>query len=104
MAKRKVIWSTESSLDMIDIMLYYNNRNKSKNYSSKLYKSINATLKTLDFSVTLPKKTSDKKLFYFSYNHIFTGFDIQENTLIVQLVIDERRNPELIEKLLNFIK
>jgi hypothetical protein len=104
MAKRKVIWSTNSSLDMIAIMEFYNNKNKSKIYSSRLYKEINLKLKTLDFSVALPKKTSDKKLFYFSHNHIFIGFDIQDNTLIAQLVIDDRRNPELIEKLLNFIE
>ena len=66
MAKRKVIWSADSSLDMIEIMEFYNNKNKSKTYSSKLYKEINLKLKTLNFSVALPKKTSDKKLFYFS--------------------------------------
>ena len=104
MAKRKVIWSTNSTLDMIEIMEFYNNKNKSKIYSSRLYKEINLKLKTLDFSISLPKKTSDKKLFYFSHNHIFIGFDIQDNTLIAQLVIDDRRNPELIEKLLNFIE
>lgn len=104
MAKRKVIWSADSSLDMIEIMEFYNNKNKSKIYCSRLYKQINLKLKTLVFSVALPKKTSDKKLFYFSYNHIFTGFDIQDNTLIVQLVIDDRRNPGLIDKLLSIIE
>lgn len=56
MAKRKVIWSPDSSLDMIEIMEFYNNKNKSKIYSSRLYKEINLKLKTLDFSVALPKK------------------------------------------------
>jgi hypothetical protein len=101
MGKRKVIWLTDSSLDMLDIMQYYTNRNKSKRYSSKLYKEIQLTLKTLNFSIALPKKTSDKKLFYFTHNHIFVGFDIKDNDLIVQFVIDERRNPEMIKKLMN---
>lgn len=56
MAKRKVIWSLESSMDMIDIMNYYNHRNKSKIYSSKLYRDILHKLKTLDFSIVFPKK------------------------------------------------
>ena len=103
MAKRKVIWSSDSSLDMIDIMQYYTNRNKSKKYSSKLYKEIQLTLQTLDFSITLPQKTSDKKLFYFTHNHIFIGFEIQENILIVHLVIDDRRNSEIIKKLLKAV-
>jgi toxin YoeB len=103
MAKRKVIWSTDSSLDMIDIMQYYTNRNKSKKYSSKLYKEIQLILKTLDFSIALPQKTSDKKLFYFTHHHIFIGFEIQDNILIVHLVIDDRRNPEIIKKLLKAV-
>lgn len=76
MAKRKVIWSADSSMDMIEIMDFYNNRNKSKEYSRKLYKNIQDKLKTLDFSIALPQKTSDKKLFYFTLKHIFIGFDI----------------------------
>ena len=100
MAKRKVIWSLESSMDMIDIMNYYNHRNKSKIYSSKLYRDILHKLKTLDFSIIFPKKTSDNKLYYFTHNHIFIGFDIIENTLKIQIVVDERRNPELINRLL----
>ena len=103
MAKRKIIWSTDSSFDMVAIMQYYTNRNKSKRYSLKLYKEIQLTLKTLDFSIALPKKTSDKKLYYFTHNHIFVGFDIKDNNLIVQLIIDERRNPETVKRLLNTI-
>lgn len=101
MAKRIVNWSLEASMDMIEIIEFYNNRNKSKTFSAKLYKGIQLKLKKLDFSIAYPKKTSDKKLFYFTYNHILVGFDIVENTLKVQLVIDERRNPKLIGKLIS---
>ncbi|SHG89733.1 hypothetical protein SAMN05444372_111103 [Flavobacterium micromati] len=102
MAKRKVIWSTHSSMDMVEIMNYYTHRNKSKDYSQKLYNSIQFKLKTLDFSVALPQKTSDNKLFYFTIKHIFIGFDCNNNNnLNVLLVIDDRRNPELIKKMLN---
>lgn len=104
MGKRKIIWSTGSSLDMFEIMDYYANRNKSKEYSLRLYSEIQLMLKTLDFSVTLPQKTSDSKLFYFTHNHIFIGFEIQDNTVIVQLVIDDRRNPQTIGMLLRKIE
>ncbi|MCL6461447.1 MAG: hypothetical protein I4O51_06210 [Flavobacterium micromati] len=103
MAKRKVIWSTHSSMDMVEIMNYYTDRNKSKDYSQKLYNSIQFKLKTLDFSVALPQKTSDNKLFYFTIKHIFIGFDCNNNNLNVLLVIDDRRNPELIKKILTTI-
>jgi hypothetical protein len=89
-------------MDMVEIMNYYTHRNKSKDYSQKLYNSIQFKLKTLDFSVALPQKTSDNKLFYFTIKHIFIGFDCNNNNnLNVLLVIDDRRNPELIKKMLN---
>jgi hypothetical protein len=100
MGKKKVIWSAQSSFDMLEIMQYYTKRNKSKIYSSKLYKEIQSKLQSLEFSVSYPQKTSDTKLFYFTHNHIFIGFDILGENLKVQLVIDERRNPQLINKLL----
>ena len=104
MAKRKIIWSTQASMDMVEIMNYYTQRNKSNQYSHKLYKSIQLKLKTLDFSIALPQTTSDKKLFYFTYNHIFIGFDIHTNDLDILLVIDERRNPDLKNRILNTMK
>ncbi len=103
MAKRKVIWSADSSMDMIEIMDFYNSRNKSKEYSRKLYRNIQEKLKTLDFSIALPQKTSDKKLFYFTLKHIFIGFDIIGNDFNVLIVIDDRRNPQLIKKIITSI-
>lgn len=78
-------------MDMVEIMDYYNQRNKSKDYSQKLYKSIQLKLKTFDFSIALPQKTSDNKLFYFTLNHIFIGFDSNDNDLNVLVVIDDRK-------------
>ena len=103
MAKRKIVWSADSSNDLYEIMDFYNNRNKSKTYSQKLYKNIQHKLKTLDFSIALPQKTSDKKLFYFTVKHIFVGFDIVDNDFNVVLVIDDRRNPKLIKKMITSI-
>lgn len=104
MAKRTVEWSKEALMDLIEIMNYYIKRNKSKTYSQKLNRDIRLKLKTIDFTVALPQKTSVENLFYFTHNHISVCFEIANNSLKVQLVIDDRRSPELIEKLLNFIE
>ena len=101
MVKRKVIWSDDAIEEMFEIMKYYIFRNKSKTYSNKLYKDIKLILKTLDFSITFPRKTSDKKLFYIIHNHILVGFDIVDNDLFVQLVSDERRNPDFLSQFLS---
>ena len=104
MAKRKVEWSKGAVGDLLEILHFYIKRNKSKTYSQKLNADIRFKLKTLDFSVALPQKTSVENLFYFTQNHISVCFEITHNNLKVQLVIDDRRSPELIDKLLNFIE
>ena len=100
MVKRKIIWLSTAVLDMLDIMLYYIERNKSKEYSTSLYRGISKNLKTLNFSITLPQKTSVDDLFYFTHNHISVFFTMQElNIIVVKFIIDERRNPVELRKL-----
>ena len=85
---------------MLDIMFYYIEWNKSKEYSTSLYRGINKKLKTLNFSITLPQKTSVIDLFYFTHNHISVFFTIQElNEIVVKFVIDDRRNPAELQTL-----
>jgi hypothetical protein len=103
MAKRRVDWSRAALMDLVEIINYYNNRNKNKIYSKKLNSEIRYKLKTIDFTVALPQKTFIENLFYFNHNHIFVCFEILDNDLRVQLIIDERRNPETIKKLLSTI-
>lgn len=103
MAKRRVDWSRDALMDLVEIINYYNNRNKSKIYSNNLNREIKYKLKTIDFTVALPQKTVIEKLFYFTHNHIFVCFEILDNDLRVQLIIDERRNPETIKKLLSTV-
>ena len=104
MAKRTVEWSKDALIDLMEILNYYIKRNKSKTYSQKLNREIRFKLKTIDYTIALPQKTSVENLFYFTHNHISFCFEILNNNFKVQLVIDDRRNPELIEKLLNFIE
>jgi toxin YoeB len=100
MANRKVIWLEKANFDFFDILKFYNDRNKSKIYSKKLYKDIKFKLKNLDFSVTFPQKTAVENLYYLTHNHISIFFSIEDNDIIVKVVTDERRSPELINYLL----
>jgi hypothetical protein len=81
-------------------MQYYTARNKSRIYSDKLLFEIKQKLKTLDFFVALPQKTTVENLFYFTHKHISVFFSIQNIDLFVKFVIDDRRNPESLKKLL----
>ncbi len=100
MAKRKVIWLEKANFDFFDILEFYDNRNKSKIYSKKLYVEIKLKLKNLDFRVTLPQKTAVENLYYFTHNHISIFFSIESDDIIVKVVTDDRRNPQLINRLL----
>jgi toxin YoeB len=100
MAERRISWLQDADLDMFEIMRYYTQKNKSKTYSTKLYREIKEELETLDFSIALPQKTSVENLFYFTHNHISVFFSFQNNTIFVKIVIDDRRDPKSIKKLL----
>ena len=100
MAKNKVIWIKNAELQMFDIMDYYFERNKSTIYSLKLYSEIKLKLQNLDFSVVLPQKTSIENLYYFTHNHISVMFFIEQKTLIVHIIWDERREPSKWKQLL----
>lgn len=101
MEKRKVIWLRNAEIQMISIMDYYHSRNKSKNYSTKLYNEIKQKLKRINVTVALPQKTSVSNLFYFTHKHISVFFSIYPNEVVVKLVWDERRDPEDLEGILS---
>lgn len=52
MAKRKIIWSHRARIKLYEILKFYNERNQSNSYSSKLYKKFTKEL-------TLLKKHQD---------------------------------------------
>lgn len=98
MEKRTITWSRSAVFDLLEIMDFYNHQNKSKTYSLQLQKVIKNHLQTIDFSVALPQKTTDEKLYYLTINHIVVCFEINENDIDVQLLIDDRRNPQTIKR------
>jgi hypothetical protein len=47
MAGREVIWTKASEIQLQEILEFFTNRNKSGEYSRKLYKKFKAELKTV---------------------------------------------------------
>lgn len=91
---KKIIWSRNAEIQMFAILDYYENRNKSKYYSEKLYNEITQKLKKLNFKVALPQKTSKENIYYFTHKHISVFFSFTETEIVIKLVWDERRNPD----------
>ena len=96
MAKRKIIWSHQAKTELYLILNFYKNRNKSVTYSNKLNTNIKLKLKALDFTITLPQKTTNENVFYFTYNHISVFFTFDSEHIFIVNVIDQRRDPDTI--------
>lgn len=103
MERKKVIWIKKAELQLFSIMDYYAERNKSDFYSLKLESEIKQKLSKLDFSVSLPQKTSLENVYYFTYNHISILFSINYEFIIILMVWDDRRNPKDLEYYLDKI-
>lgn len=103
MGKKKIIWTRKTTLQLFSVMDYYADRNKSDVYSLKLESEIKSKLANLDFSVAIPKKTSLENVYYFTHKHIRLLFSIEDKSIVVIMVWDERRNPDSLDSFLNKI-
>lgn len=57
MAQRKVIWTTISENQLKEILLFFNNRNKSNKYAKKLYLQFKKELNTASKNPEIGLKT-----------------------------------------------
>jgi toxin YoeB len=61
MAERKIIWAPSALKELINILEFYNERNESNIYSSKLLCELKSYLKTLSIHPFIGRPTSDFK-------------------------------------------
>ncbi|MGF7141347.1 type II toxin-antitoxin system RelE/ParE family toxin [Roseimarinus sediminis] len=59
MAKRKIVWSHKAQIKLFQILDFYTERNKSKSYSTKLYKRLIKELPLLVDHPEIGKLTDD---------------------------------------------
>ena len=93
MVKFKIEWSIDAKLDLIDILKYYIERNKSTSYSIKLNSKINKSLKLLSKNPFLGIPTD-----YDSVRALITGeyqiiYEIFDQLILVIMIWDCRRDP-----------
>ena len=94
MAKYKIEWSIEARSDLLDILEFYYQRNGNANYSRKLNSKINKSIKLITRNPFLGKQTDIS-----SVRAVVTGdyqiiYEVLEQTLLIAMVWDCRRNPE----------
>ena len=94
MAKYKIEWSTDAKSDLIDILDFYTQRNKSASYSKKLNTEINKSIKILSRNPYIGIKTdynSVRALIAGDYQIIYEIFD---QILLIVMIWDCRQNPD----------
>jgi len=94
MAKYKIDWSIEARLDLIDILEYYNKRNKSSLYSKKLNSKINRSTKLITKNPLIGLQSEIE-----SVRVLITGdyqiiYELSEDLILITMIWDCRRDPE----------
>ncbi len=93
MAKYKIEWSIEARLDLIDILEFYINRNKSASYSKKINSIINRSLKLIIQNPLIGLQSQIE-----SVRALITGdyqivYEISDRMILIVMIWDCRRDP-----------
>jgi plasmid stabilization system protein ParE len=94
MAKYKIDWSIEARMDLIDILEYYNKRNKSSLYSKKLNSKINRSTKLITKNPLIGLQSEIE-----SVRALITGdyqiiYELSDDLILITMIWDCRRDPE----------
>jgi toxin YoeB len=93
MAKFKVEWSIEARLDLLDILDFYIERNKSAAYSKKLNSKINNSVKLITKNPLIGLQSGVETV-----RALITGdyqiiYEILDKTILIVMIWDCRRDP-----------
>jgi toxin YoeB len=94
MARYKIEWSIEARLDLLDILGFYIERNKSVAYSNRLNTKIVRSIKLIGQNPLIGIKTEIN-----SVRALITGdyqiiYEIHNQLIVVVMIWDCRRDPE----------
>jgi addiction module RelE/StbE family toxin len=89
---RKIIWSHNAQKDRADIFAYWNEHNKSKEFSRKLNKLFNNTIESLVEHPYIGRKTARENVHVKIIREFLIIYKIGENSLIILNIWDGRRN------------
>lgn len=99
MAKRKIEWTHKAQIKLFQILDYYEERNKSKSYSIKLYKKITKQVNFLTKYPELGRETEQEGIRGLIIDHYIVFYETKPELIIVHLIWDGRQNPEHLKNL-----
>lgn len=93
MAKRKVIWSLQAKNNRIQILEYWIEHNKSKEYSKKLNILFEEAAEFISEFPEIGKLTEDKFARIKIVRDYWIVYDTCENKISILAIFDSRQNP-----------
>lgn len=100
MAKRNVIWTRTADIQLVGILEYWANRNKSNSYSKKLLKLVSERTKQIAKQPLIFKATDFKNTRVASMRNFSIFYQFNDKEIIITAFWDNRQDPK---KLLDFI-
>jgi toxin YoeB len=93
MVNRKIIWSANARLQLLNILEFYYERNQTATYSKKLYKKIQSVLRLISTQNFIGKITDRKDVRVVSFWEFQIFYKVAESQLEILTVWDCRQNP-----------
>lgn len=93
----KVIWSSKARRELIDILEYWNNRNKSSTYSIKLNTLVEEQLQLMLKFPQIGRKTDITNVYVKVIKDYLLYYEVIEESLYVLTIRDGRRNPKTLK-------
>ena len=94
MAKREVIWTKNSEIQLQEILGFFTKRNKSGLYSRKLYKKFKTELITVSKNPESGIKTKLDQIRGLIIEDYILFYEILDDLIIILKVWDCRQNPD----------
>ena len=91
---KKIIWSKSAKISKHDILSYWNERNKSNQFSQKLNTLIHDAVKSIGAFPTSGKLTSTKNVRIKIVLSYLIFYAIKVDEIMILLIWDGRRNPQ----------
>lgn len=94
MAKRKLIWSQNAKIKLFEILDYFNDRNKSNNYSKKLYQKISKGVSILIKYPESGTKSDFESIRGLIIDNYILFYEFTDEFIIIHTIWDARQNPD----------
>jgi plasmid stabilization system protein ParE len=94
MVARRIVWTSTAKSQLIDILEFFNFRNKSNLCSKKLNKQFQTELKLLILQPNIGKKTTKINVRGLLIENYFIFYEINEKHIVILSVWNTKQNPD----------